>query len=90
MAAEDVHFHAAVTAAESSGLLASLMTEIDERDPRVASSRCQLVQPGRPEESLLAHRKAADAIRAGGGETATLAMAAHIAAVSDTALLHGG
>jgi len=84
-AAGDEHFHAAVTAAAHSGLLAGLMTEIAEliRESRIES----LAQPGRPEESLLAHRKVADAIRAGDAEAAATAMAAHIAAVSDTALL---
>jgi GntR family transcriptional regulator, transcriptional repressor for pyruvate dehydrogenase complex len=84
-AAGDEQFHAAVTAAAHSGLLAGLMTEIAEliRESRIES----LAQPGRPEESLLAHRKVADAIRAGDAEAAATAMAAHIAAVSDTALL---
>jgi GntR family transcriptional repressor for pyruvate dehydrogenase complex len=74
-----------VTAAAHSGLLAGLMTEIAEliRESRIES----LAQPGRPEESLLAHRKVADAIRTGDAEAAATAMAAHIAAVSDTALL---
>jgi GntR family transcriptional repressor for pyruvate dehydrogenase complex len=86
--AGDEHFHAAVTAAAHSGLLAGLMTEIVEliRESRIES----LAQPGRPEESLLAHRKVADAIRAGDAEAAATAMAAHIAAVSDTALLREG
>jgi GntR family transcriptional repressor for pyruvate dehydrogenase complex len=84
-AAGDEQFHAAVTAAAHSGLLAGLMTEIAEliRESRIES----LAQPGRPEESLLAHRKVADAIRTGDAEAAATAMAAHIAAVSDTALL---
>jgi GntR family transcriptional repressor for pyruvate dehydrogenase complex len=84
-ASGDEHFHAAVTAAAHSGLLAGLMTEIAElvRESRIES----LTQPGRPEQSLLAHRKVADAIRDGDAEGAAAAMAAHIAAVSDTALL---
>jgi GntR family transcriptional repressor for pyruvate dehydrogenase complex len=84
-AAGDEQFHAAVTAAAHSGLLAGLMTEIAEliRESRIES----LAQPGRPEESLLAHRKVADAIRAGDADAAATAMAAHISAVSDTALL---
>ncbi|MFD1532662.1 FadR/GntR family transcriptional regulator [Pseudonocardia aurantiaca] len=83
--AGDEHFHAAVTAAAHSGLLAGLMAEIAEliRESRIES----LAQPGRPEESLLAHRRVADAIRAGHAEAAATAMAAHIVAVSDTALL---
>jgi GntR family transcriptional repressor for pyruvate dehydrogenase complex len=75
----DEHFHGAVTAAAHSGLLAGLMTEIAEliRESRIES----LAQPGRPEESLLAHRKVGDAIRAGDAEAAAIAMAAHIAAL---------
>ncbi|HWN31693.1 MAG TPA: FadR/GntR family transcriptional regulator, partial [Pseudonocardia sp.] len=59
----DEHFHAAVTAAAHSGLLAGLMTEIAEliRESRIES----LAQPGRPEQSLRAHRKVADAIQGG-------------------------
>jgi GntR family transcriptional repressor for pyruvate dehydrogenase complex len=81
----DEHFHAAVTAAAHSGLLAGLMAEIADliRESRIES----LAQPGRPEESLRAHRKVADAIRGGDAAGAAAAMAAHIAAVSDTALL---
>ena len=81
----DEHFHAAVTAAAHSGLLAGLMTEIAEliRESRIES----LAQPGRPEESLRAHHAVADAIRGGDAAVAAAAMAAHIAAVSDTALL---
>ena len=84
----DEHFHAAVTAAAHSGLLAGLMTEIAEliRESRIES----LAQPGRPEESLRAHRKVADAIQGGDAQAAAAAMAAHIAAVSDTALLREG
>lgn len=81
----DEHFHAAVTTAAHSGLLADLMTEIAEliRETRIES----LAQPGRPEESLQAHRTVADAIQAGDSPAAAAAMAAHIASVSDTALL---
>jgi len=84
----DEHFHAAVTAAAHSGLLAGLMTEIAEliRESRIES----LAQPGRPEQSLRAHRKVADAIQGGDAQAAAAAMAAHIAAVSDTALLREG
>jgi len=81
----DEQFHAAVTAAAHSGLLAGLMAEIADliRESRIES----LAQPGRPEQSLRAHHKVADAIRGGDAAGAAAAMAAHIAAVSDTALL---
>jgi GntR family transcriptional repressor for pyruvate dehydrogenase complex len=81
----DERFHAAVTAAAHSGLLADLMTKISEliRESRIES----LSQPGRPEESLAGHRKVADAIRAGDPTAAAAAMGDHIAAVSDVALL---
>jgi GntR family transcriptional repressor for pyruvate dehydrogenase complex len=81
----DERFHAAVTAAAHSGLLADLMVKISEliRQSRIES----LSQPGRPEESLLGHRKVADAIRAGDAPAAAAAMGDHIAAVSDVALL---
>jgi GntR family transcriptional repressor for pyruvate dehydrogenase complex len=81
----DERFHAAVTAAAHSGLLADLMVKISElvRESRIES----LSQPGRPEQSLAGHRKVADAIRSGDAAAAAAAMGAHIAAVSDVALL---
>lgn len=81
----DERFHAAVTAAAHSGLLARLMGEISEliRESRVES----LSQPGRPRESLDGHRKVAEAIRERNSGQAAAAMAAHIEAVSDVALL---
>lgn len=83
--AGDEHFHAAVTAAAHSGLLATLMAEIAElvRESRIES----LSQPGRPAESLAAHARVVDAIRAGDADRAGRAMAEHIDAVSDVALL---
>lgn len=81
----DERFHAAVTAAAHSGLLGRLMAEISEliRESRIES----LAQPGRPRQSLEAHRKVADAIRSGDAAGAGAAMAEHIAAVSDVGLL---
>ena len=49
--------------------------------------RSRLGPPGRPRESLDAHRKVVDAIRGGDASAAGAAMAAHIEAVSDVALL---
>jgi GntR family transcriptional regulator, transcriptional repressor for pyruvate dehydrogenase complex len=81
----DERFHAAVTAAGHSPLLARLMAEISDliRETRISS----LSQPERPVNSLGGHRKIADAIRAGDAEAAALAMQEHVAMVSDVALL---
>jgi GntR family transcriptional regulator, transcriptional repressor for pyruvate dehydrogenase complex len=81
----DELFHAAVTAAGHSRLLAKLMVEISDliRETRIES----LGQPDRPINSLHGHRKVADAIRAGDADAAVEAMRAHIEMVSDVALL---
>ncbi len=81
----DELFHAAVTAAGHSPLLARLMAEISEliRETRIES----LSQPDRPLNSLRGHRRIADAIRARDGEAAAVAMQDHITMVSDVALL---
>ena len=81
----DELFHAAVTAAGHSRLLAKLMTEISDliRETRIES----LAQPERPTNSLHGHRKVADAIRAGDADAAVEAMRAHLEMVSDVALL---
>jgi len=81
----DERFHAAVTAAGHSALLARLMAEISEliRETRIES----LSQPGRPNDSLKGHRRIAEAIRAKNPEAAAAAMQAHIGMVSDVALL---
>ena len=81
----DERFHGAVTAASHSLLLARLMDEIGDliRETRLES----LGQPGRPQDSLAGHRAIAEAIRAGDPEAAADAMHAHVAMVSDVALL---
>jgi GntR family transcriptional regulator, transcriptional repressor for pyruvate dehydrogenase complex len=83
----DELFHAAVTAAGRSGLLADLMAEISAaiRESRIES----LSQPERPRQSLASHREIATAIRAGDPEAAATAMRDHIRLVSDVALLRG-
>jgi GntR family transcriptional repressor for pyruvate dehydrogenase complex len=83
----DEQFHAAVTAAGHSPLLAKLMTEISDliRETRIAS----LAQPDRPANSLRGHRMIADAIRERDAGAAALAMHHHIAMVSDVAHLTG-
>lgn len=81
----DERFHGAVTAASHSLLLARLMGEIGGliRETRIES----LGQPGRPQDSLAGHRAIAEAIRAGDPQAASEAMHAHVAMVSDVALL---
>jgi GntR family transcriptional regulator, transcriptional repressor for pyruvate dehydrogenase complex len=81
----DELFHAAVTAAGHSALLARLMAEISEliKETRIES----LSQPDRPLNSLHGHRRIAEAIRARDGEAAAVAMQDHITMVSDVALL---
>jgi len=81
----DERFHAAVTAAGHSTLLAKLMAEISDliRETRIAS----LAQPSRPTDSLRGHRRIADAIRARDAGAAALAMQDHVAMVSDVAHL---
>ena len=81
----DELFHAAVTAAGHSRLLAKMMVEISDliRETRIES----LAQPDRPMNSLHGHRKVAEAIRAGDAVAAVEAMQAHIEMVSDVALL---
>jgi len=81
----DERFHAAVTAAGHSRLLAKLMAEISDliRDTRISS----LSQPGRPAASLTGHRKIAEAIRAQDTLAAAAAMQEHVAMVSDVTLL---
>ena len=83
--AGDELFHAAVTRAGHSALLARLMDEIAEliRETRLES----LGQPGRPQASLASHREIAEAIRQHDAAAATRAMHDHIALVSDVALL---
>lgn len=81
----DERFHAAVTAAGHSALLARLMREISDliRETRLES----LSQPGRPAESLAGHRRIADAIRTHDVAGAARAMQEHIQLVSDVEML---
>ncbi|MFC7304405.1 FadR/GntR family transcriptional regulator [Streptomyces monticola] len=78
-------FHAAVTAAARSALLAEFMREISGQ---VTESRTEsLRQPGRPERSLGQHRAILDAIRAADPEAASAAMRAHVRTVAQVRLL---
>ena len=81
----DERFHGAVTAAAHSLLLARLMDEIGDliKETRIES----LSEPERPRASLAGHRAIAEAIRAGDPDGAADAMHAHVALVSDVALL---
>ncbi|MDX6252640.1 MAG: GntR family transcriptional regulator, transcriptional repressor for pyruvate dehydrogenase complex [Kribbellaceae bacterium] len=81
----DGQFHAAVTAAARSDLLAQMMAALEGliKESRIES----LSQPGRPRDSLAGHRRIADAIAAGDPEAAAQAMHDHVMLVSDVALL---
>ena len=81
----DERFHGAVTAAAHNRLLARLMGEISDliKATRIES----LSQPERPRASLAGHRAIADAISAGDPDLAAKAMHAHVAMVSDVAVL---
>lgn len=83
----DEMFHEAIAVAAHSSLLAKLMREISGlvRETRIES----LSQQDRPKMSLESHRRIADAVRRRDAEEAGRAMAAHIAMVSDVALLRG-
>jgi GntR family transcriptional repressor for pyruvate dehydrogenase complex len=83
-AKEDALFHGAIAGAARNGLLADLMKHID---PQVTETRLEsLSQPGRPPKSLRAHRRIAEAIRAGDPKRAAAAMRAHLKVVGDVAL----
>jgi GntR family transcriptional repressor for pyruvate dehydrogenase complex len=76
----DRRFHAAVTVAARSSLLAQFMRSIADQ---IADSRHEsLRQPGRPPRSLGQHQRIADAIRAGDGRAAATAMRRHVRTVS--------
>ncbi|GAB3462491.1 FadR/GntR family transcriptional regulator [Streptomonospora sediminis] len=81
----DERFHAAVTRAARSGLLARMMDEIS---PMILQTRMEsLSQPERPRASLAGHERIAAAIRAGDPKEAAEAMRAHLEMVSDVAFL---
>lgn len=81
----DEMFHRALTDAAHNSVLAQLMEFIGEM---VLESRIEsLGQEGRPEASLAAHGRIADAVREGDPEGAVAEMRAHIHTVSDVELL---
>lgn len=78
-------FHAAVTAAAHSGLLAEFMRSIA---PQIAESRTEsLRQPARPARSLAQHRAILEAIDAGEPRRAATAMRRHVRTVAKVRLL---
>ena len=81
----DRRFHAAVTAAAHSEILAEFMREISDQ---IAESRHEsLQQPGRPQRSLGQHQRIAEAIRSGDPKGAERAMRRHLGTVSRVRLL---
>jgi GntR family transcriptional regulator, transcriptional repressor for pyruvate dehydrogenase complex len=81
----DRRFHAAVTAAARSSLLAQFMRSIAEQ---IGESRQEsLRQPGRPRRSLAQHQRIADAVRVGDARAAASAMRRHVRTVSRVRLL---
>ncbi|GAA5171526.1 FadR/GntR family transcriptional regulator [Amycolatopsis dongchuanensis] len=81
----DRRFHAAVTAAAHSELLADFMARIADQ---IAETRHEsLQQPGRPPQSLAQHTKIADAIRAQDARAAVEAMRVHLETVRRVRLL---
>jgi len=82
----DRRFHAAVTAAAHSPLLAEFMRSISEQ---IAESRAEsLRQPGRPKRSFAQHRKILDAIAEGRSKAAAAAMRRHVRTVAQVRLLN--
>nr|WP_037294721.1 FadR/GntR family transcriptional regulator [Saccharomonospora azurea] len=81
----DRRFHAAVTAAARSTLLAEFMRSISEQ---IAESRAEsLRQPGRPHRSLRQHQAIFDAISLGDPARAVTAMRRHVRTVAKVRLL---
>ncbi|MFC8226012.1 FadR/GntR family transcriptional regulator [Streptomyces sp. NPDC057287] len=81
----DRRFHAAVTAAAHSALLAEFMLAIADQ---ITESRYEsLRQPRRPGRSLAQHRAILDAIEEGRGRAAAAAMRRHVRTVAQVRLL---
>jgi GntR family transcriptional repressor for pyruvate dehydrogenase complex len=81
----DRRFHAAVTEAAYSPLLAEFMRSIADQ---ITESRFEsLRQPGRPHRSLIQHHKIADAIRLSDPKGAAAAMRRHVQTVAKVRLL---
>ncbi|MFD4637757.1 FadR/GntR family transcriptional regulator [Lentzea sp. NPDC058436] len=81
----DRRFHAAVTAAAHSSLLADFMKAIAQQ---ITESRTEsLRQPGRPSRSLAQHTAIYEAIAAGDAKKAAAAMRKHVRTVAKVRLL---
>lgn len=81
----DRRFHAAVTAAAHSSLLAEFMRVIADQ---ITESRNEsLRQPGRPKRSLAQHRRILEAIASGDPKAAAAAMRRHVQTVAKVRLL---
>ncbi|MEU5168042.1 MULTISPECIES: FadR/GntR family transcriptional regulator [Streptomyces] len=81
----DRRFHASVTAAAHSALLAEFMQSIADQ---ITESRHEsLRQPGRPGRSLTQHRAILDAIEEQRGKAAAAAMRRHVRTVAKVRLL---
>ncbi|MFR9728251.1 FadR/GntR family transcriptional regulator [Saccharopolyspora sp. MS10] len=81
----DRRFHAAITAAAHSAMLAEFMRTIAAE---IAESRQEsLRQPKRPPRSLAQHERIAEAVRAGQPRAAATAMRRHLRTVSRVRLL---
>jgi len=81
----DRRFHAAITAAAHSTMLAEFMRTIADE---IAESRQEsLRQPNRPSKSLSQHERIAEAIREGNSRGAVTAMRRHLRTVSRVRLL---
>ncbi|MBL0779863.1 MULTISPECIES: FadR/GntR family transcriptional regulator [Streptomyces] len=78
-------FHAAVTEAGHSPLLAEFMASLT--DQITESRRESLRQPGRPDRSLAQHHAILDAIEAGEAKRAAAAMRRHVRTVAKVRLL---
>jgi GntR family transcriptional regulator, transcriptional repressor for pyruvate dehydrogenase complex len=78
-------FHQAVTRSARSPLLAEFMAAIAA--PIAETRRFSLGEPGRPPQSLAAHRRILEAIRRGDGPAARQAMRRHVKMVADVGLL---
>jgi GntR family transcriptional repressor for pyruvate dehydrogenase complex len=81
----DRRFHAAITSAARSSLLAEFMSVIAEQ---ITESRHEsLRQPGRPRRSLRQHHRIFDAIRNADPKAAAAAMRRHVRTVAEVRLL---
>jgi GntR family transcriptional repressor for pyruvate dehydrogenase complex len=82
---DDRRFHAAVTAAAHSPILAEFYRQLA---PQISESRTEsLRQPGRPARSLVQHQQIVAAIRARAARRAVTAVRGHVRTVGDVRLL---